>query len=77
MINLTNIKARLFGLYAWAADAGHRRALAYIITLVAGHFLGKEYDIDNIDTILAVLLGAGAAAWSPMTPVDVDKAGAS
>lgn len=72
MTILTSLRIRATSVYRWLADSAHRRAVAYVVALIAGHFLGKQFDVENIDTILAVLLGAGAAAWTPSQEVSRD-----
>jgi hypothetical protein len=48
-------------------DAAHRRAIAALIVAVALHFGGAAFDVEHIDTLIALMVPV-AAAWSKNTP---------
>lgn len=65
MIN--NIKSAFFAALIFAGDAAHRRALAALFVALALHFGGTAFDVDHIDTLIALMVPV-AAAWSKNTP---------
>ena len=64
---ITNLKSGLIAALIFAGDAAHRRALAALFVAITLHFGGAAFDVEHIDTLIALMVPV-AAAWSKNTP---------
>lgn len=66
-MNFKSFFARLAAVWSWLSEAGHRRALAVILTFVLTHFAAQRWsglDIDTVDAGLGFVLSALGAIWT-------------
>jgi hypothetical protein len=61
---MENLKAKALAVLAFCGGAAHRRAIAIVLALLITHFAGKEFEVENIDQILSLVIAAIGAAWS-------------
>ncbi len=62
-----NLKTSVLAALIFAGDAARRRAIASLFVAVALHYGGAAFDVEHIDTLIALMVPA-AAAWSKNTP---------
>jgi hypothetical protein len=64
---LKSLSVRFGALFTWLSDAGHRRALAMVVTFALTHLAAEKcsgLDIDTVDAGLGLILSAAAAFWT-------------
>ncbi len=54
--------------FQWLSDGAHRRSVVGALLIIANHIVGRELiGVDEVMTVMDVLIGASVAAWSPRT----------